>query len=261
MLVVVVPVAGAVNLVGAGLGGHGDGGASRHALFGVERGRRNVDVVDRLDRRVVERVVRQPDVDIDGAVDPRVVVVAVGAVDVGAQRALRGGAHRVLFDRRGGSGHEVDQALVVPEVDQREFDDGLGSELRTRVGTVRLQDRGRPGHGHLLAELADFQAEVDAGYVVDRDFHAGARERPESRRAGRDGIGAGRQVDRRVASLVVRYDLADGVGGHVGERHGGAGNDGAGGILDRADDRAVEDLSRGRLGKKACQQQKPGKDP
>ena len=85
--VVVEQKGGAMEVVGAGLGRHGDGRTAGHALLGVEVVRGDVYGLDRLRRSDVGRVVRQPDVDVGGAVELRDVVVAVGAVDVGRERA------------------------------------------------------------------------------------------------------------------------------------------------------------------------------
>ena len=79
----------ALEVVGARLGLDRRRRATGHALRRVEAVGRDVDVLDRLDRGDVADVMRQPHVDAGGAVDARDVVVAVGAVDVGRQRAAR----------------------------------------------------------------------------------------------------------------------------------------------------------------------------
>ena len=78
----------AVELIAAGLGDNGDGRSARHPLFSVEVIRGNIDLLDGLRRRHIHGVVRQPDEHVRGAVHASVVVVAVGAVDVEAQRTL-----------------------------------------------------------------------------------------------------------------------------------------------------------------------------
>ena len=98
--VIVVVEGRAVELVRAGLGDHRDRGAARHALLGVEVAGGDVDRVDGLRRRHVDRVVRQPDEDVGGAVELGVVAVARGAVDVRGQRAGGCRADAILEVRR-----------------------------------------------------------------------------------------------------------------------------------------------------------------
>ncbi len=112
-LVCVPGVAGAVELVGAGLGQHRDGSAPRHALLGIEAVGRDVDRVHRLRRRDVLRVVREEDVDVGRAVELGVVHVSGSAVDVGGQRAARRVGDGVLGPGGCRAGYEVQEALVV----------------------------------------------------------------------------------------------------------------------------------------------------
>ena len=80
-------VEGAVELVGAAFDGDVHGGSAGHALLSVEAVGDDVDGFDGVLRGDVGDDVGEPGVTHRGAVDAGVVVVAVGAVDVGGQGA------------------------------------------------------------------------------------------------------------------------------------------------------------------------------
>ncbi len=80
---------GPVKVVGAALGGHRNSGTAGQPLLRVKRIRRDVDRLDRICGRVVQRVMRKPDVDVQRTVQPGVVAVPVRTVDVGRQRPRR----------------------------------------------------------------------------------------------------------------------------------------------------------------------------
>ena len=83
-----VPVAGAVEFVGAGFDGDIDGCAAGHALFGVEGVGDEVDGFDGFGGRDVGDDVREPGVAYCRAIEAGVVVGIGRAVDVGAEGAL-----------------------------------------------------------------------------------------------------------------------------------------------------------------------------
>ena len=216
------------NVVGAGLGEHGDGGAPGHPLLGVEAGGRHADRVHRVRRRHVDRVVGQPDVDVGGAVEPRVVVVAGGAVDVRGEGPRGGVRDRVLEAGRRRPGHEVEQALVVPVVPEGQARDLLAIELGVDVAGVGLEQ------GHLgldvddLREGADLERDVDAGDRGRRDRHRVLDVLLETGQGDPHPVGPGLHVDEAVDALGVGGGLPREVRVRVDEGDGGAGHAGAG---------------------------------
>src|SRR5207245_2467629 len=111
------------------LGQDGDGGAAGHSLLGIEVVGRDVDSVHGLGRRNVLRVVREEDVDVDGAVETGVVVVSSRAVDVRGERAARSIGDGVLEPRGCRPGYQVEEALVVAVAPERQARDLLGLQL------------------------------------------------------------------------------------------------------------------------------------
>src|ERR1051326_2034775 len=100
MVVVVVLKDVAVDLVGAALGFHVDGGATGKALFGLEAVRRHVHLLNGIQRRDVGIDVRRLDVVCTHAVNLRIVLVVAGPVDVERKRASRIGWIGVVVNRR-----------------------------------------------------------------------------------------------------------------------------------------------------------------
>ena len=143
VLVVVIPEGRTVDLVGAGLGGDRDRGAAGHALLGVKRRRRDVDGLDGFDWRIVQRVVRQPDVNVGGAVTR--VLLLLRLVPLTLVVSERCGEAPIEFWNAAGvaPGHQVDHALIVAVGRQREFHYGLGTDLGASVGAVGLQGGGQ----------------------------------------------------------------------------------------------------------------------
>ena len=159
-----------------------DGRAAGHSLLGVEVVGRDVDRLDRLGRRHVDRMVRQPDEDVRRPVLPGVVVVPRRAVDVRRQRARRRVDDGILEARGRRARDEIDQLLVVAVVRQRQVRD---------LGALELGD------------LADRQRDVEAADRVGRHRHVGLLEFSEPLQRDRHGIRAGLHIDEIVRACLV----------------------------------------------------------
>ena len=233
-----------MQFVGARFRDHRGGSSAGEALLRITGSCRDRDRFDRLGRGDVARVVRQPHVDAGRAVDARHVVVPVRAVYVGAERPRRRVQDRILEPRRSGSGHEVDQALVVPEVRQRKGRDRYLADFRTRVGLLGLQLGGGGFHRDLFGDLSEHQPHIDARDRIGRDGDVFLDVHPEAVRRDGNGVDAGLHVhDAEQAERFRRRDEfetgLDIDGLDIGARHDGAGRVGHG-----ADERAVQHLGR-----------------
>ncbi len=242
LVLVAEPERRPANLVGARLGGHRDRRAARHALRRIEAVGRDVDRLDRLGRRDVAGVVGQPHVDGGRTVDTRDVVVAVGAVDVGRQRAARGVGLRVLEGRRRGTGHQVHQRLVVPVLVQRQVDDLGRLEVHRDVGLVGLEQGRLGGHGDRLGQRADLESRRDTGHVVLRDREAGLDVLLEALQGGPHRVGTGLQVAERERARLVGHAHDLEAVGLVDHRDRRARNGRAGVVDHRTGNRAVQGL-------------------
>src|SRR5439155_13265068 len=156
-IVLVISESGAVEAVRAGLSDDGDGRASRHALLRVKIVGGDVDLLNGFGWRDVNGMMRQPDEHVHGAVHPSVVVVAVCAVDVGAQGPLRSVGDGILKHPWGCAGNQVDQRLVIPILVERHVYDCRRVELRMNVRLFRLEDGRRGFHRNLLAYISNWQ--------------------------------------------------------------------------------------------------------
>ena len=159
-LVVVELERRSLDLVGPGLGHDRHGGAAGHALLGVEVVRRHVDRVDRLGGSNIHQVVRQPDVDVRGAIRAGGVLIRALPVHVGRQRPRRRVGLGVVEPRRGRTGHQVEERLVIAELVERHRRDLGGFQLGRDVGLVGLQQLGCRLDVHHFGEGADLESEV-----------------------------------------------------------------------------------------------------
>ncbi|AMY09709.1 hypothetical protein LuPra_02933 [Luteitalea pratensis] len=250
----------ATDFVGARLGRHRHRGATGHALRGIEGVGRDVDRLDRFYRRHVANVMRQPHVDRGRAVDTPHVVVTVGAVDVGRQRAARGIGLRVLEGRRRCAGHQVHEPLVVPVLVEREVDDVGRLEVDRDVRLVGLEQRGFGRHRDRLGHGAHRQLAVDAHDVVLGNGDACVHVFLEALEGGLQGVGARLEVADGVCTRVVGDRRHLEPGALVGHRDGRAWNERTRVVHHSAGNGAVERLRRGRgreqgdhRGQHACQ--------
>ena len=149
---------------------------------------------------------RQPHVDAGRAVDAGDIVVAVGAVDVGGQRAAGGVGLRVLEQRRSGAGHQVHQVLIVPVLIQRQVRDVLRPEVDADVSLVGLEQDGFGRDRDRLGQRADFELAVDAHDAASSDRDARLHELLEP-------------LQRCLQRVHAAGDVPDRVGaGRVGRR-------------------------------------------
>jgi len=208
VLIVVVPERRTLQLVRTRLGRHRHRRAPRHTLLGIVRRCRNVHRLNRLHRRVVHRVMRQPNVHIRRSIHPRIVIIPVRPVHVRRQRSPRRRSHRILKRRRRRPRHQIDHALVVPVSRQRQLHHRLVAELRPRIRPVRLQSRRRRLHRHPLAHLPDFEPRFHARHVVDRHQYALPRQRPETGSRHHHLVVARQHAHHRVPPLLIGLQLS-----------------------------------------------------
>ena len=221
--------------------------ATRHALGRIETVRRDVDVLNRLRRRNVACVMRQPHVDACGAVDSRDVVVAIGAIDVDRQRAGGRVRLRVLKFRRRGARNQVHQVLIVPVLIQWQVDDILRTQVNAHVSLVGLQEGRLRRHGNRLRQCANLETAIDADDTAGGDRNAGLDEFLEARQHGFQRVGAAGNVANRVGAFTVGHARQLQAGVLVLDRDGHTGDIRTLGIGDVPDESAVEILcKRGR---------------
>ena len=166
VLVVMKLVGAAVDLIGAALGDQSNRRGARHTLLGIRRARGDIDGLDGLFRFHVAHMMREPDVDAGRAIDARDVGLRVAAVNVRLQRAARRIGNRILKRGWRGSGHQVDQGLVVAIAAERHIRDLLRHDLGVRVALVGLQHSLCRFHGNRLGELADLHLHVRSAYRI-----------------------------------------------------------------------------------------------
>ena len=169
-------------LIGAGLCNDRNGRSACHPLFRIEIVCGNVDFLDRFRWRHINGVVWQPDEYVCGAIHTRVVVVAVGAVDVCAQSAFRSVGNGVLENTRCCTRHEINQGLKVPVLVQRHVQNGLCGQFRMHVGLFGLQCNSRRFHGDLFGYRANLQFGVAIHNRVGSHCQISLRERLEATR-------------------------------------------------------------------------------
>jgi hypothetical protein len=221
-----------VEVVGAGLREDGDRGAPCHPLLGVEAAGRDADRVHRVGGSHVHGVVGQPDVDVRGAVEAGVVVVAGGAVDVRGERPGGRVGDGVLEPRGCRPRHEVEELLVVTVVPERQVLDLLGLELALHGAGVGLQQRRLRLDGDGLRHRADLERDVHAGDRVGRDRDAFLDGLLEARQDDADPVGPGDHVDERVAAVGAGGGLTREVRTRVDGCHGRTGHRGVGRVGD-----------------------------
>ena len=141
---------GAMQLVGTGLRDHRNSRTSGQPLFGIEVVRRDVDGFDSFCRRDIGSVMRQPEKHAQCAIDARRIVIAVNAIHVDGKRSRRSRLYGVLVLSGRGARHQVDEALVIPVVRQRDIDDLLGTDFGVHVGFIGLQGHRPRLHGYCL---------------------------------------------------------------------------------------------------------------
>jgi len=238
----------AVEGVGAGFNLDVNRGAAGEALFGVEGVGYDVDTLDGLEGGDVGNDVGEPYVGRRGTVDAGVVGTGTGAVDVELEGARGVGGDGVGVAGRGETGDGDEEALVVAA-----RGDGDVLELSCRnfgadFGAVRLQgsDGGFDGDG--VANLADLEAGVLAGYIVDYDGNTLFALALEAIFREGEFVSAREESVKRIGSVLISSASAElsGVGVLKGEPD--AGHGGAGGVPDGSDQGAVENLGPGRSG-------------
>ena len=149
----------AMQAVGAALHGETRDGAHRVRILGRVVVGDELELLDRIDRRVHLRVVRQiPAAERDS--------VVIGHIGEGPAAADRFGprAARVY------PGRELDEARRVADAAsqrERQFEEALRLDHEADVGALGLNQRSGARDRHRLSHLADRQADVDGRGLVD----------------------------------------------------------------------------------------------
>ncbi len=236
-----------VQVVGAALGLHIDGGAAGQTGLGVETAGSHVHRFDGLQRGHVRGLVRQPDVDGLGAVNLSTVNAVAGAVDVESQGARRVRRNGVLVPRRAEPRHRDEEVLVVPAQRHREIVELVPVHLGPHFRPVGLEHGRGAGHRHRLRHRPDLQRYIHAGNAVGSGRDGGFGEGGEPLLVDPQRVAAGRDGREAVAPHLIGYGLAGLLGLGVGDRDVGAGDRGIAGVLHVADDRTIKHLRLARL--------------
>ncbi len=147
------------------------------------------------------------------------------------------------------AGLQQGEVGVVPAV-QRELAHGLFADQETEFRVGGIDHGGAFDDGHLLFERPDFEGDVDVDRVADVEVDPLAQERPEAGLFNSELIVGGREVAERECAggggLGSACETCRGLEGG----HAGAGDGGAGGVVDGARE------ARGSLGeeRRASQQ-------
>ncbi len=235
----VEPVGAAAVLVRAALADEVDHAAAGAAELGRGVGGDDLELLQGLGGGEEDHRVDQALVVVDAVVVVGVALLA-HAVDgqgraadfavaegLGVARGAAGVAAGDAAVDAGGQGGQLGEVAAV----ERQVLDLAGVDDRAD-GRGALVDDGRGAH-HLdhLAHLAELEAQVEAGHVVDLQGHARA-DGLEAAQLGLDGVGADRQGGEDVVPLGVRDDGLGRVRGGVGGRHRDAGHRRAALVLD-----------------------------
>ena len=209
--------------IGAALDLHVDGGATGHALIGVEAAGRDVDRLDRFHAGAVRLEALDPLIGGAHPVDAHDSVLVGRAVHRDLHRARRvvdAAGLEVIGLRHPGREHQ--QALEAAAVD-RDVLDRLAGDLHLHRRRFRLQQL-LGGDGDRLLDRADVQLGVDADHAVGLHDDVLRGEGLEALQRDQHLIGAGEHVGEGVGAVVSGDRLAGDVGFLLGDRDRGAGH-------------------------------------
>src|SRR6185312_6178111 len=151
---------------------------------------------------------RKPYEDVRRAIDARIVVIPIRAVHICAERALRSVGNGVRKYRRRRAWDQVEEALKVPVVRQREIRQLVRTKLRMSIRLIGLQRRSGSGYGDVLSLRADLHLHVDSGDGVNGGGHTSRRYCTESSSGYMDFVNAWQNVADSIASGSVGRDVA-----------------------------------------------------
>jgi hypothetical protein len=248
---------GAAQLTGARLQRGVHDRAAGAAVFGAERAGENLDLVDRVDRRLDDVSDAAEEVDVAGVVVDAVQQVVVlrrpHAVGREHQRRARAGL------RRHDAGDQAGEHRIVAPVDREVFDRSGCQRLAGRAG-AGLQERRLRRHDDLIGQAARLQREIDQRLLLDADRDAAPHRLLEALELDFDRVGASANGSEDVGAVLTR---------HPGERErlpfmrdgdGRAGEHAPARVFDRADDRAGIHLRTRGGGEQRQAEDQPG-DP
>ena len=235
--------------------GHGTGGAPK---FGVEIRGGNVHRLDRFDWRNQHLQQAGALVVVDAF---NLVVVAHPhlAVDFRLQGA-RGIEELGVLERGAGcAGNQIQQVLEVPVGADGQILGLNGLDLAAGIGAVGLQRRRRVGNLDGFADVAGRESQVDTGAGVNDNVHVAADFALEARSLRSERIPAGSGVGEHEVAALVCLGVAGIVCCGFGCSDFRVGDDGTGGIDDRAQDGRVDGL--GVYGRSSnCSHRQQGED-
>ena len=233
------------ELVGAAARDDVDLRAARAAELGPVAVAQDLELLDRVERRVHEDRAVRPDVVVVGAVHrPQV------RRDIAAAHRQVGSAEQPLVLHvegvgRAHAGHERRELEEVAAVERQLARLSAGDDAR-QVATKDLH-RGRGGFdGDHLAHFARLEREVDRVVVGDAERDARPGGRLEARQLRLHVVASDGQVADRVDAVGVGDRDPDQPRVEVGDRHGRAGNDRFRRVGGRAPDRRARALGKGR---------------
>ena len=250
---------GAVELVGAGLGG-GVERAARLAELGGVGALLHLELLERVDRRLDQRAALVMVGDV-GAIEHERGLAAADAADRGARDVVGADAEQVAAARQQDRARRQARQLVEAAPVQRQVHDlGVGDDVTERA-RLAVEERCAARDDGALGQGAERELDVGAGRLPDLDgdrFHDGGLEAVDG---DRDAIDAG--IERRddVVTLIARDDGTGKAGGGVRHDHRRPGYGGLLGVGDGADDAAGTQLGGGRGGREEAEQATEGQNP
>jgi hypothetical protein len=217
--------------------------ASRPAVLGADVVRQNLELADRVRRRL-HHLVREPLVAravsvVVHSVDQEVVERAPQAVDVERSFA-RCSAARVQRRQADARGPERERRIL-PPVERNGGDLVCGDDLAP-LARVGIEQRYRRGHLHLLGELPDRHLHVDTESRAHLHDDVVNRGNGQSRLLRGEDVETGPDGEEFVDAFTVGLTRDGDAGLGVRQRDGRCGNGGAEGVSHRADDRGRLEL-------------------
>ena len=235
---------GAAQLTGARLQRGVHDRPAGAAVFGAERAGENLDLVDRVDRRLDDVGDAAEEVDVAGvvvdAVEQVVVLRRPHAVGREHQRRARAGL------RRHDAGDQPGEHRVVAPVD-RQVLDRVGFQRLADRAAAGLQQRRLRGHDDLIGQAARLQRDIDQRLLLNADRDAAAHRFLEALELDFDRVGAGADGREDVGAVLTRHRSEHEGLAFMGDGDSRAGKNTSTGIFHRPEDRSRVDL-RARAG-------------
>ena len=226
-------VNGAVDVVGAGLGGEGHDAAARLAIFGFEA----VGIDGKLGETFDGGGIEGGFGGVAGAVGADGVAVE-GRVPCRRLAAAEREALAVAA-RFGRHGDQIKGAAHGAGDNERQFIDEFVLHLGADFGRVGLDGRGIADHLNLFGDLTELQLQFEPDRRRGRDYNILLHIALKAGGRNRHAVRTGNQVRGRKLSGGRSEHFECGIGVPVDDNHLGGGNRGAGLIRDRTSNQAT----------------------